>query len=193
MDPLSITTGVITILQATTTVIAVCYDFRAALKNDSWSLTAIINELKSLRTILEDLEELVQDVGKANDLAKKRIFELLSDPDAGPLSSCQQELYALDKTIRASSYTATNGSKKKAILQALHWQLKDKEAKDCLIRIQRCKSTLSLALGADTALVKSCSRPCHFSSNDTDEEKRTSAGRPRYYGCLTSYDREHGL
>jgi hypothetical protein len=59
MEPLSITTGVITILQATTTVITICYNFRAALKNESWSLTSIINELKGLRDILERLEELI--------------------------------------------------------------------------------------------------------------------------------------
>ena len=151
MDPLSVSTGVITILQATTAIISVCYDFRAALKDKPWSLTDIINELKGLRNILESLEELAQDLDQPQGPDKRPIFELLSNSDNGPLVICQRELNILDKKIRASSYAGTNGSRRKAVLQALRWQLKDRDAKECLERIERCKTTLILALDGNQA------------------------------------------
>ncbi|KAF2187576.1 hypothetical protein K469DRAFT_568733 [Zopfia rhizophila CBS 207.26] len=149
MDPLTITTGVITILQATTTLISVCYDFRAALKNAPWSLTRVIEELKSLRNILESLEEHAQDLDQLVGSKKRPIFELLSDHESGPLAICLRELHVLDEKIGVSSYALAKGSKSAALVQALRWQLKDKDAKECLERIERCKTTLALALSGD--------------------------------------------
>jgi hypothetical protein len=153
MEPLSITTGVITILQATTTVITICYNFRAALKNESWSLTSIINELKGLRDILERLEELIQDKDHKNGSTTGTASDMLFKLHNGPLLVCQKELKALEETIQGASHAQTQGSKRRAFLQAVHWQIKDKDAEECLERIQRCKSTLILALGGEQALV----------------------------------------
>lgn len=41
------------------------------------------------------------------------------------------------------------GSKKKALIQAVGWKLMDGDARDCLERIERCKNTLALAISAD--------------------------------------------
>jgi hypothetical protein len=153
MEPLSITTGVITILQATTTIITICYNFRAALKNESWSLTSIINELKSLRDILEKLEELIQDEDHKKGSITGTAYDLLSNLYNGPLIVCQRELEALEETIRGASHAQKQGSRRRAFLEAVHWQVKDKDAEECLERIQRCKSTLILALGGEQALV----------------------------------------
>lgn len=146
MDPLSISASVITILQTTTAIISVCYNVRAALRNEPWSLTRIITELKAFRSILESLEELVQGLNQPQSSGRGRIFELISSSDNGPLVICQRELDILDKKLRVASHTETNLSKRKAVLQALRWQLRDKDAKACLERIERCKTTLSLAL-----------------------------------------------
>jgi len=151
MDPLTITTGVIAILQATSAIISLCYDFKAALKNEPWSLTTTINGLKDLRNVLEKLEELTQNFNMPLSSSNRPIFELLSNSDDGPLVICERELSFLEKKIRASTYSEINGSRSKAILQALRWQFKDKDAKECMDRIERCKTTLSLALSADQA------------------------------------------
>ena len=151
MDALTITTGIITILQATTALITVCYNFRAVLKNKPWSLTNLINELRALRSILERLEELAQDLNDPQRSGQSARFALLSDPDNGPLVVCQRELSFLEKKINPSAYARSNNSKRKAVLQALRWQLKDREAKECLERIERCKILLSLALENDQA------------------------------------------
>lgn len=151
MDPLSITASVITLLQATTAIISICYSFRAALKNAPWSLTRIIDELKCLRNILESLEELSHGLDQSSGSGKRPVFEWLSDPDNGPFIICLRELSSLDKKIKFSSYAGTTGLKRKSALQALGWQLKDGDAKECLERIERCKTTLSLALTVDEA------------------------------------------
>jgi hypothetical protein len=151
MDPLSISTGVITLLQATTAMISMCYNFRAALKNTPWSLTRIIDELKCLRNILESLEELAQDLDQPSRLGKRPVFKLLCEPDNGPLVVCLRELSCLEKKIKSSSYAGIKGLKRKAALQALGWQLEDDDAKEWLDRIERCKTTLGIALTADEA------------------------------------------
>lgn len=155
MDPLSISTSIITLLQATTAIISICYNFRAALKNTPWSLTNIIEELKCLRNILESLEELAQNLDEPSGLRNRPIFKLLSNPENGALAICLRELSVLDKKIKSSAFVGITGLKRKAALQALGWQLRDKDAKECLERIDRCKNTLSIALTGDEAYVLS--------------------------------------
>src|SRR5882757_6351838 len=149
MDSLSISTGIITLLQATTAIISVCYNFRAALKDVPWSLTRIVDELRCLRNILESLEELAQDLDEPSGLERRPVFASLSDPDNGPLVICLRELRILHGKLNSSNYPGTAGLKRKSALQAIGWQLKDRDAKECLERIERCKTTLSLALTAD--------------------------------------------
>ena len=151
MDPLSITTAIVTLLATTSTIISTCYDFKAALKNAPWSLTRIIEELRCLRNILESLEDISHNADEALGSGKRPIFEMLSNQDSGPLIICSRELRHLEEKIRSSSCVAITGSKRKAALQALVWQFKDSDAKKCLYRIDRCKSTLSLALTVDEA------------------------------------------
>lgn len=148
MDPLTISTSIITILHAATAIITVCYNARAALKDDSWALAAIIKGLKDIRNIFEGLDEITQ---RSNNIDGLKGFRAISN-DA--VESCRQELSLLDKTIRASFCANAKGSKKRAMLQALHWQLKDKDARECLERIERCKSALGLALGRDQLSVE---------------------------------------
>lgn len=62
MDPLSISASIIALLQATSALISVCYDFRACIKNAPWSLTRVIDEVKSLRNILETLDRLTDSI-----------------------------------------------------------------------------------------------------------------------------------
>jgi hypothetical protein len=102
MDPLSISASIIALLQATTTVLSICYDFRACIKNAPWSLTTVVDEIKSLRNIIETLEQLFQT--DVNTFSKRQpIFELLCDPENGPLVSCERELLYLEEKIIAPS------------------------------------------------------------------------------------------
>lgn len=153
MDPLSITTGVITILQATTAILTICYNYRAALKEAPWSLTRTINELKSLRDVLERLEDLLSR-GKTRG-SDSKIFTLLAKPGEGPFAICTRELEYVASMIHRFGSSAPPGSKRNAALKALRWGMNDKVADDCLQRIERCKSTLLLAMNTDQTFVHS--------------------------------------
>jgi hypothetical protein len=158
MDPLSISASIIALLQATTTVISICYDFRACIKNIPWSLTRVIDEVKSLRNVLETLEELSQS-HLNTDVKRRPVFELLCDQENGPLVSCERELGHLEEKVMGKGWVEKVGGvvggkdrgKRQAFMKAMGWRLKDGDARECLDRIERCKNTLSLAISADAA------------------------------------------
>ena len=153
MDPLSISASIIAVLQATNSVVSICYDFRAALKKAPWSLTRIIEEVKDLRNVLETLDRIAETMNDrpAGDTKRQPIFRLLCEPDTGPLASCLRELTNLERKITSSSCVGKAGFKGRAFIQAVTWQLKDHDATQCLERIERCKSSLALAITADEA------------------------------------------
>lgn len=161
MDPLSISASIIAVLQATNAIVSVCYDFRAVMKKTPWSLTYIIQELKDLRNILETLDRLADAFDDTPALNMQRqpalimqrqpAFELLCEPERGPLASCLRELTYLEKKITSSNRVGKSDSKISAFMQVMCWQLKDRDARLCMERIERCKSTLNLAITADEA------------------------------------------
>ena len=153
MDPLSITASIVAVLQATNAIISVCYDYRSAIRETPWGLTRITEEVKSLRAILETLEALANDA--ENEMLEKRsrmpTLQLLCIPDEGPLDLCRLELDALEKKLTLPSWSSKIGSKRRALIQALGWQLKDGDVNEILQNIGRFKTTLNLALTADEA------------------------------------------
>jgi hypothetical protein len=151
MDPLSILSGVIAVLQATNTVISVCYDFRAAVKEAPWSLTRTLDEIKDLRDVLETIERLVDrpDHIASTNIEKRPALRLLQESEQSPLASCLRELGCLQDKIDNSCRASQPGSRIRAFTEAIKWRLKDRDATLCLGRIERCKSTLKLAITAD--------------------------------------------
>src|SRR5438552_12640305 len=101
MDPLSITASIITVLQATNAVISICYDYSAAVNNFSWELPRVTGEVKSLRNVLETLEQLAKKAESADPAAEPQLpaLKLLCESDAGPLAICFVELEALEKKL----------------------------------------------------------------------------------------------
>ncbi len=59
MDPLSISASVITLIQATNGVIHLCFDYASTVKGASRAISGLLEEIKSLRNILESLERLL--------------------------------------------------------------------------------------------------------------------------------------
>lgn len=154
MDPLSVVANVVTVLQVANSIISVCYEVRSALKQTPWSLTQLIDEVRDLRNVLETLENTCGKLDSSNDLDATRVrsFELLCEPETGPLARCYQELSNLEKTITSSKRNVGKPkpfSKARAFTQVMGWQLKENEAKSSLERIERCKNTILLALTAD--------------------------------------------
>lgn len=150
MDPLSITASVVAVLQAANAIIALCYDFKALLKDGApWGLSQILVEIQDLRNVLESMDKLAEPLAETKP-SRKVPFELLCEPDTGPLATCARELKSLEGLI-TSHFDGKSGSKRIAMMRAIGWQLKDKEVKVALERVGRCKSTLLLAMTVDQA------------------------------------------
>jgi hypothetical protein len=174
MDPLSVTASIVAVLQAANKIISVCYDFRAALRNAPWSLTRVLEEAKDLRSVLETLEQLVEDDISTFTRAKHRpAFELLCEPDKGPLAACLREMTTLESLITSPKRGGKFGSRGRALIQSLAWTLKESDAILCLQRIERCKSTLNLAITADEVYVI-VGLSTAFSSAKTDCQRTIS-------------------
>ncbi|OQO04280.1 hypothetical protein B0A48_10891 [Cryoendolithus antarcticus] len=153
MDPLSLCANIITVLQAANDVLHICYDYRAVLKDRPWSLTRVYDEVLELRAILEQLELLASDLSDADQRTNNSIT-LLCLADPSPLSTCARELQHLQDLLAPSKLSGRAGTHRHAVIESLGWRLKDSEAKTCLTRLEKCKTTLMLALTADqTALL----------------------------------------
>lgn len=157
MDPLSISVSIIAVLQAANAVISICYDYRAAVKDSSWELPRVTEEVKSLRSVLETLESLAFNATSGNDPdAGSRLptLQLLcrartGNNEGGLLAMCLEELNNLEKRLAPPKWAGPVGSKKMALAQALRWPLKESDTKKALESLGRFRDMLTLALTAD--------------------------------------------
>jgi hypothetical protein len=172
MDPLSVTASVIAVLQAANTVVSVCYDFRAAIKDYPWALTRITSSINELRFILNRLEQVANESELGFDetnILRLSTLEVLCQ-DGGAVSNCFEELKMLETKLVPGSWAGKDGSKRRALIQSIGWQFKGKEAEETLQRLERYKSTLNLAITMDqAALIKNMSKMM----TDVDENTRS--------------------
>jgi hypothetical protein len=139
MDPLSITGTLIAVVQITTTVISICYDYRSGVASSSREVVQITESLNSLKEVLESLLRLIETT-RAGELPT---VELLAK-DGGTLQSCQAELERLGRKLEPEK-----GWRK--LRNNLVWPLKEGEMRRALEVLERWKSTMQLALSADQA------------------------------------------
>ena len=141
MDPLSITGTLIAVLQITTAVITICYDYRSGVASASREVLQITESLNSLKEILESILRLIETT-KSGELST---VELLAK-DGGTLQGCQAELERLRGKLEPEK-----GWRK--LRKSLAWPLKEGEMRRALEGLERWKSMMQLALSADQALV----------------------------------------
>jgi len=153
MDPLSITASIIAVLQATSAVVSICYDYKSAIEGSSWELLKIIDEVRSLRNVLESLEQLARQAGSTRAEAESRLpsLRLLCKPGTGLLAKCLAELTGLDRKLRPPGWSGPAGSRRRALIQASGWPMKKGAVEKALVNIGRLKETISLAISADEA------------------------------------------
>jgi Fungal N-terminal domain of STAND proteins len=153
MDPLSITASVIAVLQISNKIISICYDYASAVRGSSWELQSVTEEVQSLRNVLETLANIARKAESANAAEESRLptLKLLCEPGVGPLSRCLLVLEALEAKLAPPSWGSPVGSKRRALIQALGWPLKEGYTKKTLENIARFKATLGLAVAADHA------------------------------------------
>ncbi len=147
MDPVSIAASVIAILQAASSILSLCYEIQAGLKNTPRGLTQVIREIRDVRNITEVIQSTIDDRDK-DTITDNQTIRIICDILQAPLTACLNELNWIEAKVKPSSLDNIAGSKRKAVLQALGWRLKDREVQESLESLDRCKSTLSLAISS---------------------------------------------
>ena len=151
MDGFSAAANVITVLQAANAVISLCYDFKAALQKTPWALTRTLEEVTDLRNTMENVERIYTSSSAEASVTTPGhdILHITRKSCTDTLSTCLSALNHLEGLLGAKLPRNDKGSRWQAVGQAVTWRFKDREIFDILERVQRCKSTLSLAMAID--------------------------------------------
>lgn len=153
MDPLSITVASIAILQACNSILNICYNTRAIIRNKPWCLSRIQDEVRELRAVLEDIFQLAIDDDNLKEHHREHTsLRLLaqSQTSRGPLVLCLEDLHMLEDKLLAK-YTNDPRTKIHAVMQAISWDLSEREIKPIIDRLARSKATLNLVTSANNA------------------------------------------
>ncbi|KAH7324057.1 hypothetical protein BKA65DRAFT_598554 [Rhexocercosporidium sp. MPI-PUGE-AT-0058] len=142
MDPISITGTLIAVLQVTTKIITICYDYRQGVVSASREVLQISSSLNSLKDVLESLLNLIENSTKSDSSASSLATVERLAKDGGTLQSCQEELLRLKRKLEPET-----GWRK--VKKSLVWPLKEAEVKKALDGLERSKSMMLLALSAD--------------------------------------------
>ena len=159
MDALSVTASIISVVEAANAVISICCDYRSSVKGSSWEVSRILEDTRSLRSILQNLEGLADKAETSGSAEQSRLPALrsLCDPDTGILSSCYAELEKLTRKLTPPEWMGPAGSKRQGLAEALSWPLKKKDTEKVLDSITRYKDTISVAILADQMYVTTSS------------------------------------
>lgn len=149
MDPLSITSGVIAIIQISTGIVSVCLDYVRDVKDAPSDLRKIMLEVAAVKGIFEALSLLLAPTegdhsGSSQQKDNERSYSFLRDP----IARCARELKALDALFPKAESRSSDGKRRKCIvsLSSLAWPLKSHRAKKHLDDISQYKATINLAL-----------------------------------------------
>jgi hypothetical protein len=155
MDPLSLTAGVIAIIQMADKIISVCKDYVTTVKDAPKDLRTIMFEVGSLKCVVEVLELLLsqETCGDASNILRR-----LNCSD-GALEGCKKSLRDLESLFPAPKESATDGKRQKLLcsLTRLAWPFKADKARKLLDDIGRHKITISLSLTTEAVYVSEIS------------------------------------
>ncbi|ROT37703.1 hypothetical protein SODALDRAFT_334831 [Sodiomyces alkalinus F11] len=150
MDPLSISTGVLAALQAAGAILSFCYQIQSSSRGISWAYIQVIEEVRDLRNILEAIQSALDATVFPDDslsVAKESIA-LLAETLKPALSTCLVELRSLEQKINPTRVDAILESKTKRLKEGLTSLLNPDETKMSIARLQRCKSSINLAISS---------------------------------------------
>lgn len=139
-EPLSTIASLIAVAQISGSIISTCYEYRRGLKGVANDVMRLADEVKSLRHVLESLIKLVDD-----HPSQFHSVELLGRQN-GTLSRCLKELQTLQDKLQPSKGW-------KAVGRALKWPLSEPELLKVLSRLDRMKTTITLAISTDQMFV----------------------------------------
>ena len=169
-EGLALAASVIAVLQVTGKVISICYDYSATVEDSTWELPQIKGGLESLRSVLQLLEPRVKQVDLAQAIPHSETSLLLLLRE--PLQKCLEMVERLEIKLKTPGWAERCGPRRKAMVQALRWPLKEGDAKKTLANIDRFKATFHLAITADQQKLLSAIENLTFSTNEAVAESQ---------------------
>lgn len=135
-DPLSIAASIITVVQVTDQVLTSCYAYVGRVKAAAADIDRAVQETSLLKGLLLNLYGLVQDE------PNNERFQSLVAP-AGALSICTEALKEMEIKLRPTKPTKLTTKEK------LLWPFESKRLEEILVRIEKQKPAILLALATD--------------------------------------------
>lgn len=135
MDPLSVTASIIAILQVTATLVNYANDVKDAPKDRA----RFAMEASSLSSLLLNLRYQIED-SKSNEEWYREV--ILLGVSEGPLDQYNRELKKLQLKVASSKGLVKIGD-------ALWWKFSKEEVASILLRIERLKNLIQIALQMD--------------------------------------------
>ena len=147
MDPLSLTIAATQLLGAVNTVISIVARYNAEMKKTPRDLERFVEELRGLRNVLETLESLIIEAKKSNTAADPKLQALI--PLYEPLTLYLDDIKALEAKLEIPSWYGSS-RRKRSIIAALGWPLKEDEAHRELEKMKSFREQLKDAIQVDT-------------------------------------------
>jgi sulfur transfer complex TusBCD TusB component (DsrH family) len=179
MEPLGAAASIITLLDLVHKITILCLNARSRIKTAMPNLIRLINEVKSLRGVLEGFIDLSSD-DKFKNATHSRHLETLADPN-GILKDCLSELQEFEKWLQKTLNSSGTSS-----FGAIKWSLKEKDVSLRLEGIARVKSILQLGLVVDHTQLLLESKAATLSLTQTVERADVENQRRTILRWLTS-------
>jgi NACHT domain len=141
MDPLSAAANVIAVIEICSVVLSRCYRYAVKVKNASKEISQVINEVGSLKSILEDLKSLTQSMTEFNNTKLYTFMQTLDSP-SGPLKMCELALHEVNAKLGSATVEPSLGN-------MMLWPWTENSIKKLLRVIQDQKSNIILAFTAE--------------------------------------------
>jgi len=149
-EALGLTASVAAVLQITSSVISVCHDYSSAAQGALWEVPSVRTGLEKLREVLQILEPLAEQAESGSSSRGARLPTLKPlCGRGGLLQTCLDIVTRLDHRLKTPGWSQRFGPKRKALVQALRWPLKEAETKKTLQIVDRFKGILEMAIVAD--------------------------------------------
>lgn len=121
-----------------------CYYYGRSIKNGSKDKKRIYDQLDSLKKVLDDVCQLVEDDNEHATPQLRGMRELLNGPEG--LACCLKELECLKTKLEPKGQRSQR-------MQVLLWPLKEGDVKQTLDYLERFQRSLSLTMGAGQTYV----------------------------------------
>jgi len=138
MEGLGAAANVIAVVDLCAKVASFCYQYSLAVKDAKNDITRLQGEVKSLRDVLGEVQQLLNGPDGAKLSASQKLLDALKDSFS--------QLKTLDKTLNPGK---TRKAMSRMGVRALKWPFESKEVDKVINGLENCKQTVSLALQVD--------------------------------------------